>query len=187
MKRTCLIGWVSVLIVVSTGCATDSQKRGYEYVPDMAATAAYPSFSPNPVTRDGLTLQHPVVGTIPRGFQSFHFRATPEDAERAGRELRNPFPATAEVLREGKSYYETFCFVCHGAHGQGDGPLVPKIPNPPSYTSARVLAMAPGQMFHVITMGSGRMPSYASQISADERWKTVAYVRFLQNQGGQHD
>jgi mono/diheme cytochrome c family protein len=34
----------------------------------------------------------------------------------------------------------------------------------------------PGRIFHVITMGTGKMPSYAAQLSADERWKVVTYV-----------
>jgi mono/diheme cytochrome c family protein len=28
----------------------------------------------------------------------------------------------------------------------------------------------------VITLGTGKMPSYASQLSFDERWKVVTYV-----------
>jgi len=58
--------------------------------------------------------------------------------------------------------------------------LVPLIPNPPAYSSDRVRAMPPGQLFHVITFGSGRMPSYASQVPAADRWSIVAYVQTLQ-------
>ncbi len=81
------------------------------------------------------------------------------------------------------SLYETFCLVCHGEQGQGDGPFVPRIPNPPAYTSDRVRAMAPGQIFHVITRGSERMPSYAAQIPSEQRWLVVHYVGTLQNRG----
>jgi mono/diheme cytochrome c family protein len=38
------------------------------------------------------------------------------------------------------------------------------------------MQFAPGRIFHVITLGSGKMPSYAAQLSADERWKIVTYV-----------
>ena len=67
-------------------------RRGFEYMPDMAHSLPYNSFAPNPVTRDGKTLQAPVAGTIPRGFQPLRYRATPEEALRAGRELHNPVP-----------------------------------------------------------------------------------------------
>ena len=51
--------------------------------------------------------------------------------------VQSPSP---EALAQGRALYETFCLVCHGEQGRGDGPLVPKIPNPPAYTSARVRA-----------------------------------------------
>jgi mono/diheme cytochrome c family protein len=163
--------------------AVSSQGRGFEYMPDMARSLPYNSFAPNPVTRDRKTLQVPVRGTIPRGFERLQYGATPEEAVRAGRELRNPVPRTPETQAQGRVLYETFCLVCHGEQGQGDGPLVPRIPNPPSYTSDRVRAMAPGHILHVITNGSGRMPPYAAQIPLEQRWSIVHYVGALQ-QGG---
>jgi mono/diheme cytochrome c family protein len=163
--------------VSSAGCGARSQKRAYEYMPDMVRGPAYKAFAPNPATRDGLTLQRPVAGTIARGYHPFHFGPGEDEAVRAGRELQDPFLATTRTLDEGKSLYQTYCSVCHGAEGKGDGPISGKIPPPPSYKSERVLAFPPGRIFHVLTMGSGKMPSYAGQLSADERWKVVTYVR----------
>ena len=37
-----------------------------------------------------------------------------------------------------------------------------------------------GYFFNVMTEGFGVMPSYASQISAEDRWAIAAYVRALQ-------
>src|SRR5215475_6396384 len=62
------------------------------------------------------------------------------------------------------------------AQGKGDGPISGKIPPPPSYVSDRLMQFPPGRIFHVITLGTGKMPSYAAQLSADERWKVVTYV-----------
>jgi mono/diheme cytochrome c family protein len=166
-------------IVVLARASNDTSHRGMEYMPDMVYSVPYNSFAPNPLTRDGKTLQPPVAGTVARGIEPFRYAATPEEALRAGRELRNPVSADAGTLAEGRALYETFCLVCHGEQGHGDGPLVPKIPNPPSYASDRVRAMAPGQIFHVISRGSGRMPSYAAQIPFDERWLIVLYVSAL--------
>jgi len=171
--------------LVFTACGPAAEKRGFEYMPNMVYSLAYDSFAPNPVTRDGLTLQRPVRGSIPRGYLPLHYAATPEDAERAGRELRNPIPRTARSAAEGQALFETYCAVCHGRQGAGDGPLVPKIPNPPAYTSSRVRSMPVGQIFHVITFGSGRMPSYASQLSQNDRWLIAAHVQMLQNAEGQ--
>jgi mono/diheme cytochrome c family protein len=158
-------------------------------MPDMARDPAYKAFAPNPATRDGLTLQQPVPGTIARGYQVLHYGRGEEEALRAGRELANPFERGARVderaLDEGQALYTTYCLVCHGAKGKGDGPIASKIPTPPSYTSDRVSQFPPGRIFHVISYGSGRMPSYAGQLSAEERWKVVTYVRALQGHLGQ--
>jgi mono/diheme cytochrome c family protein len=170
-------------IAVVVGASNDAGRRALEYMPDMTYSLPYNSFAPNAVTRDGKTLQLPVAGTMPRGFHPFRYGATPEEALRAGRELRSPVAQTAETLAQGRELYETFCLVCHGSRGQGDGPLVPRIPNPPAYTSERVRGMAPGQIFHVISRGSGRMPSYAAQIPYEERWLIVLHVAALREPG----
>ncbi len=149
-------------------------------MPDMAHSVPYDAFAPNPVTRDGKTLLAPVSGTIPRGFVPFHYAAGPEEAERAGRELANPIPPTPQALARGEELFQTFCAVCHGVAGKGDGPLVPKIPNPPAYSSDRVRAFAAGRIYHVITRGAGLMPSYASQVTPEERWLIVHHVQRLQ-------
>lgn len=176
MKRAASVLLASVVVAMIPGCGATSQNRAYEYMPDMARDPAYKAYAPNTVTRDGLTLQLPVAGTIPRNYRPFHFGPGEEEAARAGRELRDPYRPIEQTMQEGKALYETYCLVCHGAQGKGDGPISGKIPPPPAYTSDRVIQFPPGRIFHVITMGSGKMPSYAAQLSSDERWKIVTYV-----------
>jgi mono/diheme cytochrome c family protein len=173
-------------VAMLAGCGATSEQRAYEYMPDMARSPSYKAFAPNSVTRDGLTLQHPVAGTIPRGYHVFHYGAGEEEAARAGRELQDPYRATPRTLEEGKALFQTYCLVCHGERGKGDGPISGKIPPPPSYVSDRLMQFPPGRIFHVVTMGTGKMPSYAAQLSADERWKVVTYVHtVLQGLGDQ--
>jgi mono/diheme cytochrome c family protein len=169
--QACLIACFAML-----GCGASDEQRAYEYMPDMARSPAYKAYSPNPVTRDGLTLQRPVMGTIARGDRPLHYGPGEQEAARAGRELKSPIRSTQVALSDGKALFQSYCLVCHGAEGKGDGPIASKIPPPPSYVSPRLLGFQPGRIFHVITFGSGKMPSHASQLSADERWKVVAYV-----------
>ncbi len=181
--------WFVALVLVTSvialaGCGS-ADRRAYEYMPDMARDPAYKAFAPNAATRDGLTLQHPVAGTIPRGYHPFHYGPGEQEAERAGLELKDPYHPTARNLEEGKALFETYCAVCHGAQGRGDGPISSKIPPPPSYRSDRLMQFAPGHIFHVITLGSGKMPSYAAQLSTDERWKIVTYVYTTLQQRGE--
>jgi mono/diheme cytochrome c family protein len=170
-------GSFTLAMIGLSGCGASSQRRAFEYMPDMVRDPAYKAFAPNPATRDGLTLQNPVAGTIARGYQPFHYGPGEEEAARAGSELKNPYPPTGQILQDGKALFETYCLVCHGESGKGDGPIADKIPHPPSYMSDRLLQFQPGRIFHVITMGTTKMPSYAAQLSASERWKVVAYVR----------
>ena len=165
------------LAISLAGCGATKQQRAFEYMPDMARDPAYKAYAPNGVTRDGKTLQLPVANTIPRGYKPFHYGPGDDEAARAGRELQNPYHATPQVLDEGKALYFTYCQVCHGEQGKGDGPISSKIPTPPSYTDKRLMEYPPGRVFHVVTLGAGKMPSYASQLSADERWKIVTYVK----------
>src|SRR5206468_13034601 len=170
-----LVRAVLVLAIVAGGCGL-SAERGREYTPDMTYSVAYDSFAPKPATRNCMTLQTPVRGTIPRGFLPLHYTNTAADAERAGRELSNPYAHVPSAVEQGHRQYETFCQVCHGARGDGDGPIVPLIPNPPAYSSERVRAMPAGRLFHVMTYGSGRMPCYASQLPASDRWRIATLV-----------
>jgi mono/diheme cytochrome c family protein len=177
---------LSLTFAVLGGCGASGNDRALEYFPDMARDPAYKAFAPNAATRDGLTLQPPVPGTIARGHlpYQFHYGPGEEEATRAGRELKNPLALTPATIEDGRGLYQTYCLVCHGANGKGDGPLVVagKIPTPPAYTSERVVAFPPGRIYHVVTKGTQdatgkqKMPSYAAQLSPGERWKVVGYV-----------
>ena len=166
------------------GCGTsDPLEPGREYVKDMIDAVPYESFSPNPVLALGMTLQSPAPGSVARGVQPFHYGAGPEEAVRAGRELRNPLAATPEILARGDKVFHTICFTCHGPAGESDGPVVPRFPAPPSLTAAHARSLPDGQIFHIITRGQGLMPSHAAQVRPEDRWKVALYIRQLQGGG----
>src|SRR5262249_43352706 len=75
----------AAVIVAAAGCGASAQRRAFEYMPDMARDPAYKAFAPNPVTRDGLTLQRPVAGTIARGYQPVHYGPGEDEAARRSR------------------------------------------------------------------------------------------------------
>ncbi len=110
-----------------------------------------------------------------------HYTATKEDAERAGRELVNPLVRDKKALERGAFVYTTYCETCHGPAGKGDGPVAKRgYPAPPSLLAPKALALADGQMFHIVTYGQANMPSYASQLERQDRWCAIEYVRKLQ-------
>jgi hypothetical protein len=93
-----------------------------------------------------------------------------------------PFPLTKAVLLRGQERYRIFCTPCHGQTGRGDGMVVRRgYRKPASFHDERLRDKEPvGYLFDVITSGFGAMPDYAAQISPEDRWAIVAYVRALQ-------
>lgn len=184
MKRRLLWLFVILLPVLAIGgvhaLSRDTNVRNREWPTQMQYSPAYRSQTTNPILPHGITQQPAVAGTIPRGFQSFHYGPEPSEAERAGRELKNPFEPTTENLARGQYVFTNYCAVCHGVTGAGDGPMIPKYPNPPSYQTEKSKALPDGNMFHVITLGRNNMPSHGGQVSADDRWKAILYIRKLQ-------
>jgi mono/diheme cytochrome c family protein len=162
----------------------DVSRPNYDFLPEaqMAYSVAYSSFSPNPNFADGLTLRSPPAGTIARGHWPLHYQATPEDALRAGLELHNPFSVGDESRQQrGSVVFANFCQVCHGATGQGNGPITQSaFPPPASLLADRAVQMPDGQMFHVLTFGQRNMPAFAAQLSREDRWSVILHVRMLQ-------
>ena len=178
--------WFAVIllpIIVIGGVrvmSRDPNVRNLEWPTQMQYSPAYRSQTANPVLPYQMTEQPPVPGTVPRGFQPFHYGPDPAEADRAGRDLKNPFQPTSENLTRGQYIFSNYCAVCHGATGAGDGPIIPKYPNPPAYQTEKSKGLPDGTMFHVITLGRTNMPAHAAQVSADDRWKVILYIRKLQ-------
>jgi mono/diheme cytochrome c family protein len=173
---------LAACMVINWGAGRDASRPNAEFLPDMAHSPAYAAFAPNPSFRDGKTIQSPVPGTIVRGHLPLHYQATPEDALRAGAELKSPFAKDdVKSAERGAVLFASFCQHCHGAGGLGDGPVARRgFPPPPSLLAAHTLDMKDGQMFHVLTYGQGNMPSHAAQLSREDRWTVIAHVRALQ-------
>ena len=125
---------------------------------------------------DGYGMRKPVQGSVARGFIPYPFMGEDNPTE----VLMNPFIPTKENIELGKKKYLTFCSPCHGDFGDGDSRLKGQFPNPPTLHSSRGRDFSDGMIYHIITNGQNIMPSYASQITRDERWAIVNYIRVLQ-------
>lgn len=92
--------------------------------------------------------------------------------------LVNPLagqPASAK----GDTLYQTFCAVCHGNTGNGDGPVGPRVAALP-LTTPRAMAWSDGYLYSIMRYGRGVMPRYDDKIRGQDRWHVVNYVRQLQ-------
>ncbi len=92
-----------------------------------------------------------------------------------------PFPITEKILRRGQERFNIYCSPCHDRAGTGQGMIVKRgYRAPPSYHIERLRSAPPGYFFQVITRGFGLMPDYAQQVSPEDRWAIIGYIRALQ-------
>lgn len=99
-----------------------------------------------------------------------------------------PIEANEANIKLGKTKYEIYCSACHGYSGYGDGLVSKRAASlaqdtwtpPSSLHLDRIQKQPVGQIFHTISKGQGKMASYASSITPQERWSIVLYVRALQ-------
>jgi mono/diheme cytochrome c family protein len=126
---------------------------------------------------DGFGMRQPVAGTTARGYLPYQFKGQPDVA---GEKLVNPIPISKESLKLGQTKFDIYCSPCHGYHAEGDSRLRGQFPNPPSLHSEKVRNWSDGRIFAVLTDGQNIMPSYKTQLSVDERWAVINYLRALQ-------
>ena len=186
MKKFKFLFLVTGLMAISS-CTKDNSKPGYRFlINDMAQPVPYEAFSENPLTKDGKTMQLKAPGTIARGNMPFTYGVPGtefdeyDEAIRAGEEVTDPRAPSDKRLARGKYLYENFCLICHGEKGLADGPLIPKFPSPPPFSSRKVSRYSEGRIFYVITRGYGNMPSHSAQLKAEDRWDIIQYVKTLQ-------
>ncbi len=99
----------------------------------------------------------------------------------ASRRLKNPLDPAPTDIEQGRQLYSTYCAVCHGPAGRGDGPVSFMLRTPPAdLTSRRVVLMKDGSIYATIRNGTEIMPSYGDALAPLERWRIVVFVRKLQ-------
>jgi mono/diheme cytochrome c family protein len=164
-------------------------KRGHyfkqpplEIFPDMDRQAKLRPQQPALMFASGRSSQEPVPNTVARGD---HYE---NSAINTGREPGTtnfvatiPIPVTEQLMARGQQRFGIYCLPCHDPQGTGNG-IVKKY----GYATVRslhekaVVTKGDGDIFNTITHGFNTMLPYGSQISVEDRWAIVAYVRALQ-------
>lgn len=201
--KIAILSLVGALLLALTSCGGAQRSPGRTFVPDMAYSQAYETYTKNTafgkdslVDVDSFSARLPVTGTIPRGVlpesanaddkvtASYLYKRYSDNSDSSyqasSNNLKNPLEASKEVLAHGKRVYTIHCLVCHGDKGLGDGSIVQTgaYPPVPSYAD-RLPTISEGQMFHSITYGKGLMGSYSYALSADDRWAVIYYIEQL--------
>ncbi len=101
-------------------------------------------------------------------------------APESAKELKNPAPGDKSSVKRGKNLYKSYCVVCHGETGQGDGPGSKALdPKPADHTSKSVQSQADGELYWKISEGRGNMVGWEHVLKDQDRWDLVNYVRTL--------
>lgn len=196
MKKTLIISALIVTTVIAVVSCSSKRDPGRVYMPDMAYSRAYESYAerdstvfttdPNDASHKIFYNTLPPSGTIKRG-ELFPFNV-PNDSNgllNLSAQVKNPLgPLTTADSIEAGRLFNINCAVCHGAKGEANGPLAAKVGGVKSIISAvqgtpGTPPFSDGRLFYIMEYGQNNMGSYASQLSREQRWRIIQYIRTL--------
>lgn len=198
MKKVSILSLIAVVVVLVASCDGVRRNPGRVYMPDMAYSRAYETYSVTQEQKDSLLSKYgihfsnaPVPGTIKRG-ELFPFLLTKDkDGDStnyvASKQVKNPVGSLTETEKvEAERLYLVNCGICHGPKLDGNGPLYkggegPFAAKPATLVGdAKYESMPEGQMFYSVTYGKNKMGSYASQLNTKQRWMVIDYIKSKQ-------
>lgn len=175
--------------------------------PDMDYQPKVRPQAPLDFFADGRGSRPPVPGTVPLGYEMPNPQspanvgvpampqATPhvDLAFTAGTDYTNtgkmgatwgtgiPMPVTAQLMQRGQERFNINCAICHGPAAAGDG-IVKQygMATIVSLLDQRIRDMSDGEIFHTITHGKNTMYGYGHNVTVNDRWAIIAYLRALQ-------
>lgn len=192
-----IFGFICVTVIAILGLRGTKSPRTPLYIfPDMVWQAKYKPQGENHFFADERDDRPVVPGTVVRGHGWNLAEVFSSDLEylpaenpglfsgknKEGEWLEEfPIEVNHELMELGQKKFNTFCYLCHGKSGDGNG--ITKqygMIATPSYHDERLIKMAHGEIFETITNGKGQMGAYGAKLSPKERWAVIAYLRALQ-------
>lgn len=92
----------------------------------------------------------------------------------------NPIEADGDSIERGRILYSIHCAQCHGATGEGNGPVAPFLTKkkPADLTLEATQTKSDGTLFLTISNGVPEaMPALNENLNIRERWDLVNYLR----------
>ncbi len=201
MKKLFGILLVLSIAMIIVSCSDVRRRTGGVYMPDMSYSRALETYA---ALDTGFTSDsnargkgkyfynaRPVPGTIAMGDEiPFQYKQDkPGDSTNyvASKSVQNPFQ-TLDIVQvtEAERLYLVNCAICHGQKLDGNGPLYNNGKGPYAAAPRNLLTyiLPEGQMFYSVTYGKNAMGSYASQLSTDQRWMIIRYIKSKQGSAG---
>lgn len=159
-----------------------SRKPPIEIFDDMVRQVKFRPQQPNGFFANGRTSQKFVAGTVARGS---HYADNEVNTGKVPGTTNFvavvPVTVSATLMARGAQRYDISCRPCHGALGDGNG-ITKKLGMGvvANLHDTRIVQLADGEIFNTITHGKNLMSGYGANITIEDRWAIVAYVRALQ-------
>jgi mono/diheme cytochrome c family protein len=192
MKKLFILTAIGGTMAVLAGCG-GNESPGRAYMPDMTYSVAYETYTDaegrlkNSGAESTPSFNFtPVPGTVARGDMASYPFANDSAGYVNSATVKSPINKDSVDLKNAERLYLVNCGICHGAKLDGNGPLYndgngPYTAAPKNLLADDMKALADGTMFHSITYGKGQMGSYASQLSSNQRWEVIAFIRSKQS------
>ena len=178
-----IFGLAVITVMLVAGKRGDvSRKPPLEVFPDMDRMPKLRPQTHADFFADKMSSRLPVAGTVARGSAYQDVPVNTGKHPGTTNWIENiPVVVNETLLKRGQERFGIYCLVCHGAAGDGKG-ITGKygMVGMASFHDPRIVKMADGEIFNTITYGKSTMFPYGSQISIEDRWAIVAYVRALQ-------
>lgn len=166
-------------------------KPPFEIFPDMNYQDKVKDQVPSAFFADGSASREPVPGTVALEMpaQNDYWSTGKWDETNWGdgvpvhdaRDGGRPLQIDEADMARGRERYTISCEPCHGAVGDGKG-ITSKygLNGAASYHTDRIRQMSDGEIFNTISNGKGQMLGYAYNITIDDRWRIIMYIRALE-------
>jgi mono/diheme cytochrome c family protein len=194
---------VAAVIAIAGRQGQKSSEPPIQIFPDMKVQPKYVAQHESEFFADGRAARQPVAGTVPIGYampgiystnaasnskvaqgvsgftNTTDYFGTGKIGDSYGDGL--PVEVDEAFMERGRQRFNINCAICHGAAGAGDG-IVKQLGlgTVANLQDARIRTMPDGQIFNTIANGKNTMGAYGSNLTVEDRWAVIAYLRALQ-------
>lgn len=171
---------VFAVLAIAGFRGSKTENRPLEIFPDMDHQAKFKPQTASDFYANGSAPRQPVPGTVAAAMPAQEdYHSTGKMGDNWGDGI--PIEIDDAAMRRGQERFTINCAICHGPVALGNG-IVKQygLSTVANLQDARIRYMADGEIFNTITNGKATMNAYGANVSVDDRWKIIAYLRAVQ-------
>ena len=181
----------ALMSIVLAGCrGQKSTEPPILPIQNMVEQTSYAPQSKNEFYKDQMANRPPVPGTVAQGEEKINkpLYIGQEQISTDQNQIwvkKIPIKLDEKVLKHGQELYNIYCGSCHGKAGDSNGIVTQRSGGsirPTNIHDQDRINLPAGRIYEAVRNGVNNwiMPGFAAQMTVEERWAVVAYVRALQ-------